>query len=278
MRGHRKQGSSTIDSLQGRPAIVTGAAVGIGKAIATAFAQRGAHVVIADIDDELGERARAEIERLCGAGFPAGQRPAQPAREIASGPHFIRTDVASATSVDAMVAAVTKRLGRVDILVNNARVDPFRRPPDVTDEAWWDLQMAVDLRGAHLCARAVMPGMKQQRFGRIVNLSSIQAEVGSPPELAAYGAAKAGLIALTRTLAREGAPYNVTANAIAPGTIRTPRITQRATPEQIEATRRRIPLGRLGEPEEVAECAVLLCSVGFITGEVLHIDGGVRLR
>lgn len=244
-------------NLTGKVALVTGASRGIGRAVALALAEAGADVACAArTASAVGETAAA-IEAL-------GRRTVA-----------VMADVTDAGDVEQMVERAVGKLGRVDVLVNNAGV-VFGKAAEKVDPAEWRSLLEVDLTGAFLCAQAAGRRMVAQRSGRIINIGSIFAEVGTPG-FAAYAAAKAGLHALTRSLAYEWARYGVTVNCIAPGYIRTDFnravLENPRTRDQILS---RIPLGRVGEAEEVGPLTVYLASdaSAFMTGQVIVLDGG----
>jgi NAD(P)-dependent dehydrogenase (short-subunit alcohol dehydrogenase family) len=244
--------------LEGKVALVTGAGSGIGQAIALLFAKEGADIAVNDIDLSSAEETAGAVKQI-------GRK------AIA-----VRADVAKADEVDAMVDRVINELGGVHILVNNAGI-PVHGPllGEQTPENW-DRVVGVILRGTYLCSRRVGQWMVSRKTGKIVNISSVAGIAGSPT-LTSYGAAKAGVINLTRALAVDWGKYNINVNCIAPGVIDTP-LTQRTfarwlTPEQITEP---IPLGRMGEADEVAKAALFLVSddAGYITGVTLPVDGG----
>jgi 3-oxoacyl-[acyl-carrier protein] reductase len=241
--------------LKDRVAIVTGGGQGIGWAICCAFAADGARIVLADINQETGQQA---VQELVAAGVEA---------------LAVRTDVSQAAEVEALVRQTLDRFGRVDILVNNAGLGLFRSVEACT-EAEWDRVLAVNLKGPFLLSKAVMPVMKAQRRGAIVNMVSIAGKTGGVVAGAPYSVSKAGLECLTRSLARELAPYGVRVNAIAPGIIDTP-LAANHPPSFIEA----IPLGEKGRPEDVAACALFLASddARHITGETIDVNGGLLM-
>ncbi len=239
-----------MGKLDGRVALVTGAARGIGRGIALAFAAEGASVVVADRDGPGAERVAKEIGSLA-----------------------IRADVSNERDVERMVEEALAAFGRIDVLVNNAGIATTAEVVDMP-LAQWEETLAVDLTGVFLCSRAVLPSMIEQGFGRIVNIGS-QLGLRGAASLAHYSAAKAGVHGFTKALAREIAPYGITVNAIAPGPIETD-ILAGIPEETIEAIRREIPLGRIGRVEEIAPTAVLLASDdgAYYTGSVVNVSGG----
>jgi 3-oxoacyl-[acyl-carrier protein] reductase len=244
-------------SLSNRVAIVTGSGRGIGRAIALRLAEAGANVVVNDIGD--GKPVEAVIREIKAMG-----RQALP----------VLADVSSASEVERLVGETTSAYGRLDILVNNAGIARDQLLLRMTEEEW-DRVISVDLKSVFLCTRAVLKHMVKQRWGRIISIASIVGIVGNPGQ-ANYASAKAGIIGFTRTIAKEVASRGITVNAIAPGFIET-EMTQRLKEEWREELKKRIPLGRLGSPGDVAEAVAFLASeeAGYITGQVLAVDGGM---
>jgi len=245
--------------LEGKTAIVTGASRGLGRAIALAFAREGADVLVNYAAQEArAAEVAAAIERH-------GRRAI-----------LQRADVSDAAQVRAMVQAATAKFGRVDILVNNAGITMPKGLLE-TSEADWDRVLAINLKGVFLCCQAAAEAMIAQGGGRIINIASTAGQAGilSGP---AYCAAKAGVLGLTKCLARAFAPHNVQVNAISPAMIDTEILYWR-TPAQWKDTLESIPLKRLGNPDDLAEAAVFLASSGgnFITGATLDVNGGLYM-
>jgi 3-oxoacyl-[acyl-carrier protein] reductase len=245
--------------FEGKVAIITGAGRGIGKAIAERLASEGADVVICDVDKEAAERTAEEI------------RSKYSVKAIA-----ISADVANEGDVNSMVEETIKNFGRVDFLINNAGITRDSLLLRMSEEEW-DKVIAVDLKSVFLCTRAVIRHMMRQRFGRIVNISSVIGLRGNVGQ-ANYASAKAGIIGFTKSAARELAGRNITVNAVAPGYIQT-EMTERLPQDVKEEMLKQVPLGRPGLPEDVAGVVAFLCSedASYITGEIIRVDGGMAM-
>ncbi len=243
-------------ALTERRAVVTGSGSGIGRVIAMKLAGEGASVAVVDIDMDAAASVAREIETAGGSAAP------------------FAVDVSDADAVAATMKEIAERFGGIDILVNNAGITRdnllIRMSPDD-----WDLVLKVNLKGAFNCTRAAVRPMMSARWGRVVNIASVIGQVGNIGQ-ANYAASKAGLIALTKTTAREFASRNITANAIAPGFIQTP-MTDRLSEKVRDALAEKILLKRLGTPEDVANLVAFLVSddADYITGQTINVDGGM---
>ncbi len=255
-----KSVGSLVMEFQNRIVLVTGAAKGIGRGIARGFADRGAMVVVSG-------RTAGSLERV------ADEIRAEGGRALA-----VKADVSVAKEVEELVATVVDRFGRLDVLVNNAGVYLTSPIVDMT-EADWDLTLAVDLKGVFLCSRAAVRQMIKQRSGCIVNITSIAQVRGGTPGHAHYGAAKAGVGAFTKTLAKEAGPYGITANCVAPGLIEDTEMGQVSKTWMGDAYLATIPLGCLGKVQDVVEAVLFLASdrARYITGETLNVNGGSHM-
>lgn len=244
--------------LKDKVAIITGAAEGIGKAIAIEFVKEGAKVVVADVNLELAEKTVEELKSLGGEAIA------------------VKADVTNPDEVNAMVSKTLERFGRIDILVNNAGISIQKPLLEMTLEDWRRV-IDINLTGVFLCTQAVARVMVQQGRGVIVNMASSLGFVAIPRR-AAYSASKAGVIGLTRELAVELAPYGIRVVGVAPGWIATQRVLNLAKKGVVneEAIKMMTPMGRLGTPEEVAKVIAFLSSdeASFITGDTILIDGG----
>ncbi|MDE3095386.1 MAG: SDR family oxidoreductase [Chloroflexota bacterium] len=247
-----------MQQLAGRVAFVTGAGRGIGRAIALRLAEAGARVAVTDADETSARAVAAE----CG--------------ERALG---LRVDVTDPASVRAAVARADEVLGPLDVLVNNAGWDKMEPFLESTEETW-DKVIAINLKGVLTCVKAVLPGMVERGGGRIVSISSDAARVGSSGE-AVYAAAKAGIIAFSKTVAREVARQQINVNVVCPGPTNTDlfREVAAANPRLGDALKRAVPFGRLAEPDEIAAAVAFLASddARFITGQTLSVSGGLTM-
>ena len=244
--------------LQDRVAIITGGADGIGKATAELFAAEGAKVAIWDLNTEKGEGLVAKIKAAGGDAT------------------FIRVNTADAAIVEKAAAEVIAKYGKIDILLNNAGITRDASMKKMTNDQWQQV-IDVNLSGVFYCTRAVSPYMVEKNYGRIISTSSVVALYGNFGQTN-YVATKAGVIGMTKTWAREFGRKGITVNAIAPGFIATEMVA--AMPEQVLATmREKVPVGRLGEPVEIARAFLFLASdeAAYINGAVLSVDGGITI-
>jgi 3-oxoacyl-[acyl-carrier protein] reductase len=244
--------------LAGKVALVTGAAQGIGKAVALLLARNGADIVISDINLEKAEETAKEVQALGRKSLAA------------------KVDVATLGDVEKMVEAILAQFGKVDILVNNAGIARDKLILRMTEEDW-DAVLNINLKGTFNCTKAVVRHMSKQRSGKIVNIASVVGEMGNAGQ-GNYAASKAGVIGFTKTIAREFAQRGINVNAIAPGYIETP-MTDALPDKAKEELKRLIPMDRLGKPEDVAEAVLFLVSEasGYITGQVLNVNGGIYM-
>jgi len=249
----------TLLSFSDRVVFVTGASRGIGRAIALVFARAGARVALVSRTAEQLQEVADEVNELGGKAL------------------VLPTDVAVPSEVDHAVERVVAKWGRLDVLINNAGLIDFG-PLDQIEPAAWDRVIGANLTGAYLCSRAAAAVMERQQDGRIVNITSVSAQTGGVSGGVHYTASKGGLAAMTKTLARDLAPHGITVNAISPGQIDAdPKLL---SPEQRQEVTAMIPLGRLGEPEEIAYAALFLASpmADYITGTTIDVNGGILKR
>ncbi len=247
--------------LKDRVAIVTGGSKGLGRAEAEVLAAEGAAVVV--VTAKSVPQAEQVVRGLQGRGCRALS---------------VRADVSQGPDVQRLVETTLKAFGRLDILVNNAGMTgaEYNKPLLEMPEELWDFMIGSHLRSVFLCIKYAAPHMVQRGWGRIINTSSIHGRIGGRPTLGHYGAAKAGVIALTRTAARELGPKGVTANVVAPGFIGTETLRGILKPQALEKLQQQIPLGRIGEPAEVARVVAFLASeaASYLNGAVVDITGG----
>ena len=248
-------------AMEGRIALVTGASSGIGRATALAFAERGARVVLADVDSDGGH----ETLRLI--------------REKGGEATFVPADVTQAAQVEAMIDEVARGFGGLDYAFNNAGIVGTPSSTAECTEENWDRVIAVDLKGVFLCMKYEIPLMLKRGHGAIVNMSSIAGLVGLKKNIA-YVAGKHGVVGLTRAAALEYAEAGIRINAVCPGFVRTPILKLDSMPEMERRYLTAEPMGRLGRPEEIAAAVVWLCSdaASFVTGHMLSVDGGLVAR
>ena len=241
-----------MDDFKGKTVLVTGGSRGLGEAFCHKFAELRCRVFVNYAHGrEAAEQVAAEI-----------------------GGTAVSCDISSEDSVKAMF----QQIGGVDLLVNNARIDPYKRGEGVSDGTWWDEVMSVNLKGAYLCGKFALEEMKQKKWGRMLHISSIWAYQPANERMLSYAAAKSAMHALSRGFANLGAPYGITSNVLAPGLIMTKLVSSRLTPEALAKEKAGIPLGRGESPAEIAEAGINLMRSGFITGEILNINGGAFMR
>jgi 3-oxoacyl-[acyl-carrier protein] reductase len=246
--------------LQNRVALITGAASGIGKAIALKFASEGANIAIVDIDKQSSEKLASAIK-------------AQGYKAI-----YVECDVTNETHVNHAVESTVNQLGALHILVNNAGVSPLK-PLDEIDLEEWNKVLAINLTGPFLFIKATFPHIiKAGNLGRVINMGSLAGQIGGIAVGLHYTASKGGIMSVSKQLAKLLAPYKATSNSIAPGTTDTPLV--QAWPEEIrQALIKKIPMGRLGLPEDVANAALFFASddAQFITGATINVNGGMYI-
>ncbi len=245
-----------MDMLKGKVALVTGAAQGIGKAIAETLAKEGANVAICDVNIEKAEETAKELAKL-------GIKTAA-----------YKTNVSVAAECDALIDSTVKDLGKLDILVNNAGVTRDGLLIRMSEQDW-DLVIAINLKGTFNCTKAAVKTMMKARYGRIINISSVIGLMGNAGQVN-YAASKSGVLGITRSIAKEYANRNITVNAVAPGYIQT-AMTDKLTEEQKQAMLKFVPLSRMGQPQDVANGVLFFASplADYVTGQVLAIDGGM---
>jgi 3-oxoacyl-[acyl-carrier protein] reductase len=243
--------------LKDRVAIVTGAARGIGAATAALLAEEGAQVVVSDIDAEI---AAAVVEQITAAGGNAVNFPC---------------DVSQPAQVEALVARVVEHWGKLDILVNNAGICPRIPVEDMTEE-WFDRITSVNMKSVFFLTRAAAEAMKVNGFGRVVNVSSTGGRVGGIHNATVYSATKAGVLSMTKSLARHYAPFNILINAVAPGAVDT-RMFEAVPAESLAEYLKTVPLRRMAQPSEIAYSILPLClpEMTWVTGATLDVNGGV---
>ena len=240
--------------LQDKTALVTGSAQGLGRVIAIQLAKAHAKVIVNDLADKA--KLQRVLDEIHAEGLQA---------------QSYCCDITDETAVAAMFA----RIGPVDILVNNARLDPYCRKPGDTEAQWFERVIHVNLTGAFICSMAFFEQAKPRGYGRIVNISSVRAILPAEMNMIAYGVSKLGMHGLTRAFAANGAPHGITANTIAPGMIVTENIDKRLTAGMKAREVARIPLGRGATCEEIAEAVLFVINNAYVTGETININGGM---
>lgn len=255
-----------MKELDGQIVLISGGAQGIGETIAFRMAQAGASVFIGDLNEKSAdETARKITDEL----------------ELASGQHIssMKVDTSDSSSVKQWIEAALSRWNRIDVLVNNAGINIIKPCIDMTDEEWRKV-MGVNLDGVFFCSREVGKAMVRQKKGNIINIASIAAQFAFPGRLP-YSTSKAGVVALTKVLATEWAPYGVRVNAIGPGYMDTEllRNSIAAGSNRLEVLEAKIPMNYIGDPMEIAETALFLASdkAGYITGQTIYVDGGFSI-
>jgi len=272
--------------LKGKVALVTGGSRGLGRADCLALAQAGADVVVTDIliesDPELAKAAEQSetvlSQVMASQNAVYSEKTSSDIREMGRRSVAIKMDVTNREQVKSVVDQVVKEYGSVDILVNNAGTLDHAALLENQNDALWDRDLRVNLTGAYNCSKAVWPHMKERNWGRIVMMSSIAGLLGGLGQ-ASYSSSKAGLIGLAKTLALEGARYNITCNAILGGLLGTEATKMHPRPDMIERMVKRVAMRRLGTPEEIAAAVTFLCSpdASYITGVALPVMGGMDL-
>lgn len=270
--------------LEGKVALVTGASRGLGRADALTLAEAGADVIVTDILIEEDENLEETTQKLgpmaqimAQAKTVYTRSTADEIRAMGRRSAAFRMDVTDREEVKSVMAKVKDQFGRIDILVNNAATLDHTARLEHQNDDFWERDLRVNLTGAYNCCKAVWPYMKEQKWGRIINMASVAGTLGGYGQ-ASYSTTKAGILGLTRTLALEGARYNITVNAIVPGIINTEAF-QLTNPEMRERMIARTAFKRPGEPEDIAHAIAFLASeqAGYITGIALPVTGGIDL-
>lgn len=247
--------------LEGRVAVVTGAGRGIGRGIAEVLGREGARLVVADLNERTGTQATREI-----------------AEQFRGETYFVHTDVSDSAATTNMVAATVERFGALDIVCHNVGIYPPVALEEMS-EADWDTVLNVNLKSAYHVVTACIPQMKKQAGGKIAFTSSVTGPLTGLPGEAHYGASKAGLLGFMRGAALELAAYNINVNAVLPGTVLTPGLTEAEDPDVIAELPEKIPMGRIGRPTDIGHAILFLVSdeAEFITGQTIIVDGGATL-
>lgn len=243
-----------MEQLQGKHALVTGGSQGIGRVIALQLAAAGIRVTVNCANNPANAgKVAAEITAAGGSA------------------DIYRCDVSDEAAVNRMF----DDLGKVDILVNNARLDPWRRTADMSEGEWWDMVMNINLKGCFLCSMAFFERAKNYRWGRLINVSSVRSFRPAEMSMIAYGVSKLGMHGITRAIAHNGAPFGITANTVSPGMVMTENLTARISPEKYQEECSAVPLGRPASSEEIADAVLFAVRNGYVTGETININGGM---
>lgn len=247
-----------MNDLKGKVALVTGSSQGLGKVIAETLAKEGCHVVVNAAHNV--EKAQEVANAIKAAGLKASAK---------------AFDVSDEAAVAKAFDEIERECGSLDVLVNNARLDPYKRKPEMSEGQWWDMVMEVNLKGAFVCSMEFYKRAQARKWGRIVNVSSVRSFIPAEMTMIAYGVSKLGMHGLSRAFAHNGAPHGITANTVAPGMIVTENIDKRLTPEMKARESARIPVGRGATCEEVADAVVFAARNAYVTGETININGGM---
>ncbi len=246
-----------MTELKGKNALVTGSSQGIGRVIAQTLAEQGCRVWV-----------------NCAHSRENAERVAEEIRTSGGSADTVLCDVSNEQAVESMFEYLQEK-GGIDILVNNARLDPWQRKKEMSEGEWFDRVLSVNLKGAFLCSEAFFRRAIPRRFGRIVNMASVRSFRPAEPDMIAYGVSKLGMHALTRAYANNGAKYNITANTVCPGMVVTENIHKRLTPEKYAEESAAIPLGRGATGQEIADAVLFAIRNGYVTGETININGGM---
>lgn len=249
-----------LDDLKGMRALITGSSTGIGAAVAKAYAAHGMRVIVHYKSSEA--EANAVVAEIRAAGGEA---------------HALRADVSDSAATEDLVGKAAEKLGGLDVLVNNAGALVKRTPIGEVDDAFFDSVVDLNVRSVVMASKAALPYLKQSGHSSVINLSSVAARNGGGPGSALYASSKAFVLNLTRGMAKEFLPFGIRVNAVSPGVIMTPFHERYSTPQQIEAMRQTIPMGRVGTPQENVGTFLFFASPsmsGYITGQTLEVNGG----
>ncbi|KUL93129.1 oxidoreductase [Bosea sp. WAO] len=249
-----------LDDLKGMRALITGSSTGIGAAVAKAYAAHGMRVIVHYKSSEA--EANAVVAEIRAAGGEA---------------HALQADVSDSAATEDLVGKAAEKLGGLDVLVNNAGALVKRTPIGEVDDAFFDSVVDLNVRSVVMASKAALPHLKQSGHSSVINLSSVAARNGGGPGSSLYASSKAFVLNLTRGMAKEFLPFGIRVNAVSPGVIMTPFHERYSTPQQIEAMRQTIPMGRLGTPQENVGAFLFFASPsmsGYITGQTLEVNGG----